>query len=619
PRPTAHGPRPAPTRRPGSRSVRRRVLGRRVRAFRLLIALLALVVVARLVDVQLVHSSQYRQEASRELTQPVTLPAQRGGIFDRAGRVLAMSVPTDMVLADDFQVRHSLDEARALGPLIGLPAAKLAPLLQQRSGYVPLVHHLSTTKASKVSAMAFPGITLVPTSRRVVPDGTLASPVVGTVDAAGQGAGGLESELDQQLAGKAGSETLLASPVGVPLPGSSVARKTPSVAGSGVELTLDQPLQYTTEQALGAEMAASHAVSGTAVVMDVHTGQILSMANLVATKPAPAPAGTPLANVTAPVTIGPTGPVSEAPSNLALTQDYEPGSVFKLVPFSAALADGVITPSTTYAVPWTRQLDGYTFHDATPHPVQQLTATTILAQSSNIGTSFIATALGENRLLAQVHQLGFGNPTGLDFPGESSGLLVGPTQWAPTDYVSLAIGQVDAVNAVQVLDAYNAIADGGTFVAPKLVRAAVGPDGAVHRTQASATHRVVPAHVASELSTMLEKVVSAGTGVAGAVPGYLVAGKTGTSQVPSSTGGYVTGAFDATFVGFAPANHPVLSAIVVLDRPQPIYGGAVAAPVFSQVMRYALHRYDIPTSPGLAGKPQATASGTLTQLVKEAA
>ena len=245
---------------------------------------------------------------------------------------------------------------------------------------------------------------------------------------------------------------------------------------------------------------SSNSVSGTALVMDVKTGQILSMANLVATTPPPPgrrrrPADHPGGVV---VPIGPNDAVNEAPSNLAVTQLYEPGSVFKLVTFSAALQDGLINPNTVFTVPDQIKLDGSTFHDAEPHPTERLNRTQILAQSSNIGTSEIAQGVGEQRLLAQVKALGFGQSTGLNFPGESPGLLATAAQWEPTDYVSLPIGQVDAVNALQVLDAYNTVANGGVYVAPKLVQATVSPSGTVTNTAPLATHQVLSPSVNAE-------------------------------------------------------------------------------------------------------------------------
>jgi cell division protein FtsI (penicillin-binding protein 3) len=307
---------------------------------------------------------------------------------------------------------------------------------------------------------------------------------------------------------------------------------------------------------------------------------------------------------------------AQAPCNIAEDQLYEPGSVFKLVTFSAALSDGLINPNSQFSVPDQIHLDGSTFHDAEPHATEQLSASQILAQSSNIGTSEIAQLLGESRLLAQVKALGFGQPTGLRFPGETPGLLATAAQWEPTDLVSLPIGQVDAVTAQQVLDAYNTVANGGTFVAPRLVRATVGADGKAKAAPTSAHHRVIPTATNGVITSMLEQVVasSTGTGASAAVPGYAVAGKTGTANIPTPGHDSYTNAYMASFVGFAPANHPVLSAIVVLRRPTPIFGGTVAAPVFSQIMSYALNRYHVPTTPGAstvqpASKPATAAQG----------
>jgi len=586
-------------------------MGRRVRFLRIGLVVVFVLIAARLVDIQVFESGKYQKSASEELTQPITIPALRGGIYDRNGQVLAMSVPTKTVLADDFQIDHPVAEAEALAPMLKMSPTDLASLLHQHSGYVPLAKNVSVADAAKISAKAFPGITMLDGSERQVPNGTLASPVLGLVNASGKGAAGLEYQETKQLAGQAGSETLLESPSGVALPGTPVTNKTAAVAGTGLELTLDEPLQYTTEQALASEIVASHADGGVAMVMDTRTGQLLSMASLSATsKGKGAKTGQTTSSIGQsgqsgqPVAIGPNGPVEESASNAAVTQLYEPGSVFKLVTFSAALQAGIINPNTTFTVPDRMVIDGSTFHDAETHPTEQLTATQILAQSSNLGTGQIATALGESRLLAQVKNLGFGRPTGLGFPGESPGIIATAAQWEPTNIVSLPIGQVDAVSALQVLDAYNAVGNGGVFVAPKLVRATVGATGAVKATPPSKTHRVISTSTDAELLTMLQQVVQTGTGTSAFIPGYTVAGKTGTAQVPTSgQDGYTAGDYMASFVGMAPAKNPVFTAIVVLDHPTPIFGGTVAAPVFSQVMSYALHHYDIPTTAGASTTP----------------
>ncbi len=577
-----------------------------------------LLLVARLVDIQVVHSAQYTAAGRGESSISVPLPSLRGGIYARDGSPLALSVATDDVVADDFQVAHPVTTAAALAPLLHVPAATLATELHKHTGYIVLAKQLSQVSAQKIAADAYPGITLVSDSKRVVTNGNLGLPLVGFTNAAGAGAAGIEYGQNSMLAGRDGKETIIESPSGVALPQSPVTNQVASQPGTGVELTIDSQLQYESEQALAQAIESSHSVSGTAVVMDVKTGQILSMANLVATHPDALTAasdatgsGTPTAGGVVP--IGPKDAVDEASSNLAVSQLYEPGSVFKLVTFSAALQDGLINPNSVFTVPDQILLDGSVFHDADPHPTESLTATQILAQSSNIGTSEIAQGLGEQRLLDQVKNLGFGQPTGLKFPGESAGLLATAAQWEPTDYVSLPIGQVDAVNALQVLDAYNAVANGGVFVQPKLIQATVSPTGTVTSTAPSPTHVALSSTVDSELTSMLEQVVTTGTGTSAVVPGYTVAGKTGTAQIPTpGKDSYVPGAYMASFVGFAPAVNPTLSMIVVLDRPTPIFGGTVAAPVFSQIMSYALHRYDIPTTPGATTKttPPTTASPT---------
>jgi cell division protein FtsI (penicillin-binding protein 3) len=577
------------------------IFTRRVRLVRCVLLLAMLLVVARLIDVQVLHAGSYQAAARGESSIQVALPSLRGAIFDRDGAPLAVSVPTDDVVADDFQIAHPVRTAQALSPIIHVPVATLAAELHRKSGYVVVARQLSQSTGQTISTDAFPGITLLADSKREVPNGNLASPVVGFTNAAGKGAAGLEYEANTRLEGSPGKETIMESPAGVAIPQSPVTNQVASTPGTGLELTLDSQLQYESEQALAKAIETSNSTSGTAIVMDVKTGQILSMANLTATHPA-ALGATPAAAPSDPggvVPIGPNDAVNEAQSNLAVTQLYEPGSVFKLVTFSAALQDGLINPNSEFTVPDQISLDGSTFHDAEPHPTEQLSATQILAQSSNIGTSEIAQGVGEQRLLNQVKALGFGQPTGLDFPGESPGLLATAAQWEPTDYVSLPIGQVDAVSALQVLDAYNAVANGGTYVAPKLVQATADSSGALTNTAPSATHEVFSPSVDSELSTMLEQVVNQGTGTSAAVPGYTVAGKTGTAQIPTAGhDSYIPGAYMASFVGFAPAANPTLSMIVVLDRPTPIFGGTVAAPVFSQIMSYALHRYDIPTTPG---------------------
>jgi cell division protein FtsI (penicillin-binding protein 3) len=359
--------------------------------------------------------------------------------------------------------------------------------------------------------------------------------------------------------------------------------------GTGLVLTLDQALQYEVTQALSAQVLGQKAQSGVAVVLDTKTGGVLSMVNLVR--------------------VG--DKVEPAEQNLATNAVYQPGSVMKLATVSGALQNGLITPDEEFTVPYTIWVGGWPFEDADYHPTEQLPVSQILAQSSNVGTIEIAHLLGEERLQYMLKNLGFGEKTALDWPGESAGLVPTASNWSAADMGTVPIGTGEAVTAMQIVDAYNAVANGGEYVPPKLVEATVGPNGVEHVLPATAAHRVLDQSTVDELLPMLEDVTSEGTGVEAEIPGYTVAGKTGTAQIPRTTGpGYQLGAWMATFVGFVPAQNPQLTAIVVLNHPSAMYGGSASAPVFATIMKYALRHFDISPS-GASGL-----SGTTSNLTK---
>jgi cell division protein FtsI/penicillin-binding protein 2 len=548
----------------------------------------------RLVFVQLVDHSHSLALSTNEVARKVVIPPLRGGIYDRHGNILAVSTPTSRVIADDFQIAHPKAEAAALSPFVHIPAAKLEALLSQRNGYVVLTNSLDVAAGHKLARQFFPGIVVVDSSQRAQPTGDIATATLGGINSSGEGSAGLEYQYNSLLAGVAGEERVYAAPSGVSLPSSHVKVIQRARPGVGLELTLDTSLQFVAEQAVAQQLKATGGLTGTAIVMDVRTGELLANVSLVNTKvPAGALGPTPSWRKS----IGVPG-IEQTINNLAVSQTYEPGSVFKIVPFSAALEAHLITPSQVFSVPYSTVIDGHVFHDAERHGLLRLTSTNILAQSSNIGTYQIARQVGESSLLAQVERLGFGQATSLNFPGETAGLLVDAARWSGSDIASLPIGQVDAVTPLQVLDAYNSIANGGTFVEPKLVRATIDQAGIAHTTPSSATRRALTGPTAATLTDMLKAVVVAGTGNNAVIPGYEVAGKTGTSQIPTpGHSSYITGAYNASFVGFAPANNPVLSMIVVIQRPQTtIFGGLVAAPVFQRVMTYALHHYGVPST-----------------------
>ena len=554
----------------------------------------------RVIQLQVFQHAMYSKISSSQVSQKVTTTALRAGIYDRNGQILAVSSPTSLVIADDFQIKDPVNQAAAMTSIVKVPVEKLIPLLSKKSGYVVLNNSLDLASGRKLRSMYLPGIVVQDSSVRSYPNDQLALATLGGTNASGAGSVGLEYAYQKLLAGQNGLTRELTSTSGVNLPSSRTTVIRAAKPGIGLELTLDTALQFVTERAVAKQLQATGGITGTAIVMDVKTGEILANVSLVNTKTNP--------GVLGPIPawgkdVGVPG-IQQTINNLPFAQAYEPGSVFKLVTFSAALQQGLVTPTTVFTVPNSVVVGTRFFHDAENHATLHLTATQILAQSSNIGTYKIGTLVGVNGLLAQVERMGFGQKTAIDFPGETSGLLVNASTWYASDQVSLPIGQVDAVPPIQVLDAYNVIANNGVFIQPKLVRGFVNPDGSVKATAPSATRVVMSPSVAQTLNSMLQQVVLAGTGTNAIIPGYSVAGKTGTATIPyPGKAKLLIGQYNASFVGFAPANNPVLSMIVIIQRPQSaIFGGVVAAPIFQQVMSYALRHYGIPSN-GAVQKP----------------
>ena len=595
-------------RTPPARPSTREESARRFKLVRGVLVLAFVALAVRLFFLQVTDHAHYAALSVGQVRVNLTTTALRAGIYDRNGQILAVSRPTSLVLADDFQITHPAAEAQAMSPLVGVPVAKLTALLSEHNGYVVVNNQLDLATGRKLAALAFPGIVVQSSSVRTYPNGPIATSVLGGTNAQGAGSAGLEYQYQQMLAGRTGVTRAFVSSAGINLPSSYTTVIKKAEPGVGLELTLDTSLQFVTERVLAHQLAATGALSGAAIVMDVKTGEILADASLVNTRTT--------AGVLGPmpawgVSVGVPG-IQQTINNLPFSQAYEPGSVFKVVTFSAALQAGLITPRSVFTVPNQVLVGGRLFHDAESHGLEHLSATQILALSSNIGTYEIGHRVGEAGLLAQVERLGFGSVTPVNFPGETAGLLVDAAHWYASDQVALPIGQVDAVPPIQVLDAYNTIANGGVYVAPKLVRGYVDANGTMRATPPSPKRVALSTSVDATMVAMLERVVLSGTGTNAIIPGYAVAGKTGTASMPfPGKAKLLTGAYNASFVGFAPANAPVLSMIVVIERPQTtIFGGAVSAPVFQQVMSYALHHYGIPSN-GTVVKPLKGAAASI--------
>jgi cell division protein FtsI (penicillin-binding protein 3) len=531
------------------------------------------VLLFRLMFVQVLNGSKYASYAKSESQQTVVLPASRGAIYDRNGDLLAVSVARYDVVADDFLIPDPSATAGLLAPLLGENRDVLVAELSQKSGYVIVARQVTSAVESKIEALNLEGITFQSDTARVYPGGAIFQPLIGNVNSAGFGYAALENAYDAVLGGKPGSEVVSVAPSGLQLPSGASNVVTPK-AGTSLVLTLDLPLQVEVTKDVEAQMRATHSSSGMAIVENVHTGAILAMVDLVT---------------------GPKGAIVPADQNLIATSVLQPGSVMKLVTIAFSLQDGLISPSTTFTVPYSIDVGGYAFKDADVHGTERLPVSQILAQSSNVGTIEISQKLGLTRLAKGFDMLGFGHLSGLGWPAESSGFIGTPSGWYGSAAASVPIGTGVAVTPVQILDAYNAVANSGVMVEPNIVEGTIA-NGKETFARPAPTHRVLQPATVAALVPMLTGVVhdETGTALLASIRGYEVAGKTGTAQVPDGHGSYIPGDWNATFVGFAPANAPQLSALVSFNhKGGVVYGGTEAAPVFAKFMQYALSHFDI--------------------------
>ena len=536
-----------------------------------------LAVGARLVDLQAIGRDRYAQLGLDQRVRKVQLAAERGSVFDRNGHDLAASVPQQTVWANPRVVTDPAAYAAQLAPIVGGDEASLRDRLSQHDkGFVYVARKVDSAAAMKVKALALRGVDFVPESKRFYPDGSLAGPLLGFVGTDNSGLGGLEAQYNGQLAGKRGELQVELDPQGRQLPGGE-KRVAESQRGSDLMLTIDQGLQYQSEQVLADEVGKANAKGGMAIVLDVATGDIRAMANVEGATPDHPPR-----------------PAPADQRNRPVVDVYEPGSTNKVITVAGALQDGVVGADTWFQTPGQLTIGGTNYTDADSHP-GSMTVHDIVRESSNVGTIQIARKLGKDRFDAYLRAFGFGQPTGLGFPGEANGLVLPLSQYNDTSLASMPIGNGLAVTAMQMLDVYTTIANGGATRPPRLVAATLGKDGTRHDEPMPETRQVVSPATSATMRSMLQDVVASGTGTQAQIPGYDVAGKTGTARKPpydKPPYKYV-----ASFAGFAPAGSPRLAAIVVLDEPQGNYfGGQVAAPAFARIMEYALRLERVPPS-----------------------
>jgi cell division protein FtsI (penicillin-binding protein 3) len=513
-----------------------------------------------------VEGGSLRAEAHSQQVTQVTIPGQRGRVLDRNGKVLAASEDAADVIATPYQVENVGQTALKLHALLGLPTTDLVAKLGDRSsGFEYLARKVDASTAARIKKLDIAGISTVPTSRRLYPQGELASQVIGAVGTDNNGLTGLEHSENGVLGGANGEQDVVHDALGQPLRMETVK---PASVGQDIETTIDAAIQGKTEEALSQAAEQYGAKGASAIVMNPQTGEVLAMANWPGFDPNDLQAAT-----------------QDELENRATGFTYEPGSTFKAFTVASALSDHVVTPHSSFYLPPQIHIYDRTIGEAHPRGPVTLTTAQILAQSSNVGAVTIGEKEGATRFSQWITRFGFGRPTGLDFPGEEQGIVPQLKDYSGSTMGNLPIGQGLSVTPMQIAAAYSAIADGGILRRPTLIKSVGGQPA----DQDADPHRVISARVASQLRRMLEGVLEpGGTASQVSVPGYVLAGKTGTAQKVEN-GTYSDTKYVASFVGFAPAQHPKLLAAVVVDEPQYVHvGGAVAAPVFGEIAAFAL-------------------------------
>jgi cell division protein FtsI (penicillin-binding protein 3) len=548
-----------------------RVVNSRIRLLLLCILLAFGALLARASWIATVRASSLSRMAVGQATAPVVLPAGRGTIFDSMGVPLALGEQATTVYADPNEVTNPLRESLRIAPVLGLKAnAVYRALRTKHTHFVYIARKADPTTATKLAKLKLPGLHFYGEERRTYPQKSVAAQVLGYAGLDNNGLAGLELELNPALTGTNGSQTLVRDPFGRAI---SIQNYVPPRHGRSAFLTIDSRIQSNAEQVLRETVSKWHAKDATAIVLDPRTGAILAMAE------APNYDANSFSNAYS----------HHLTANRAVSDVYEPGSVFKVVTIAGALSEHLVTPQTTFTLPPTIRVADRTIHDAEDRGTETMTVAQILQKSSNVGVDTIAIKyLGESRLKKWIKQFGFGQKTGIDYPGESAGLL--PSYWSGSTIGNVPIGQGVSVTPLQLASVYGAIANKGLWVQPHLVDHVQGEQPPTPKRR-----RILSRQVDHTLVQMLKGVVSdTGTAEAASIPGYTVAGKTGTAQKPGPHG-YEAGKYDATFVGMVPAANPRLVVLVTVDEPHlAIFGGVVAAPAFAQIAAFDLQYLEVP-------------------------
>jgi cell division protein FtsI/penicillin-binding protein 2 len=541
-----------------------RLIERRIGLLFAAFLLCFLVVVGRALWLQGVQGSSLASQAMSQQSETIVVPGLRGSLLDRRGNELAASEDAATIFATPYQVKNPPVAAKKLAKILDLDPADVLADLTEESGFSYIAQKIPLEQAARIERLNLEGIGELPDSRRTYPQGEMAGQVIGSIGSENQGLNGLEMGEEEALSGTDGERRIVTDALGDPI---KLETAKQSEDGEDIQLTLDPLIQEKTEQAL-AEVGETYTPKGaTAIVVEPQSGQILAMANWPPVDPNDLESAS-----------------NEDLMNRATGFNYEPGSTFKAFTVAAALQEKLVTPTSTFTLEPTIQVADRTIEESHERGTENLSVGEILAHSSNVGAVTIGLEVGSEKFSKWINRFGFGKPTGVQFPGEEQGLVPELDEYSGSTMGNLPIGQGLSVTPMQMIAGYGAIANGGILKPPQLIER-IGEEK-VHEPKGK---RVIDADVAAELREMLEGVLApGGTASEISVPGYTLAGKTGTAQ-KAENGTYSETNFVASFIGFAPAQNPKLLAAVIVDQPQgEIYGGSVAAPAFGQIAAYAL-------------------------------
>lgn len=528
-------------------------------------------VIGRLLQLQVARGSRYRARAQQQQERRVEVSGRRGSILDREGRELAVSMDVSSIYARTERIKDPLAVARALAGPLGLPVEAIHRRLMHTKGFVWIARKIEPAVAAEVAARKIRGIHLVAETKRFYPKGALAAALLGYVGTDDRGLGGLEYSYDRAIRGKPG-EIVALTDARLSRYGEAENPARAPREGASLEISIDSGVQFAAERELAAAVAEAGARSGTAVLLDPWNGEVLAMATV--------PGFDPNAYARFP---------AASRRNRAVGDAYEPGSTFKIVTGSVALERELVAMDEIIETgDGTIRVGNTIISEHDNRQFGPLTLSGIFEHSSNVGIIRVGLRLGAKGLFEGASAFGVGRPTGIDLPGESPGLFRPLSRWSQLSNASISMGQEVAVTALQLARIVGAVANGGMLVQPRVVRRVMLPGGSMEPVAAAPSVRVLSPATAAAIRDILGGVVERGTGTKAAIPGFAVAGKTGTAQ-KAGPGGYQPGRYVPNFVGFAPAEHPRLVAVVVIEEPHgKYYAGEVAAPVFARIVSHAL-------------------------------